>query len=104
MSYYDWDEDYDDESEFGTCETCGGEFWPGGSSCDCDQPHCVDCGDQSVDTCNCCGSDLCPQCFECGSGFCTVCLKDPNFSERMAEAYAAMYDTLPAESNQPETV
>jgi len=31
----DYDE-YDDLSAFGTCETCGGEYWPGGTSCTCD--------------------------------------------------------------------
>lgn len=34
-----WDsyseDDNDDEDSYGTCETCGGEFWDGGTSCIC---------------------------------------------------------------------
>lgn len=70
------------------CEICGGEYWAGGTSCDCDQPHCVDCGAQAVDGCCCCGDWLCPQCFECSCGFCNDCLKSPDFADRMEAIYA----------------
>lgn len=80
----------DDESEFGTCETCAGEFWPGGSSCDCHLNKCLDCGDIATDVCNCCRGDLCPMCYESGAGFCRVCPTLNDFSERMAEVYRLM--------------
>jgi uncharacterized protein with PIN domain len=31
-----WSEDNDEEEDdYGTCPTCGGEFWDGGTSCTC---------------------------------------------------------------------
>lgn len=74
MSYWDEDDsDYDD----------------GGYQASLDAEECcVNCSSSALDACGCCGADLCPQCAECGCGFCDNCLKDPEFSERMAEIYA----------------
>ncbi len=33
--YLTYDEDNDDETNLPDCETCGGEFWNGGTSCTC---------------------------------------------------------------------
>jgi len=75
--YYEFgfEDDDSDETEYPPdCETCGGEFWDGGTSCQCNirGTNCRVC-----DCCDSCGRDECGSCegrfFRDGSQYVCHC-------------------------------